>query len=396
MDIPLGRQITDWMNQIPNDGFLFFRGMLGAEYLVVAGAEGLHDVLFTRAYDFEKISAFRRYPRRLLAGGLVVQEGDAHKIRRRAVGRVFQPRNVDMLKPLLCVKSQRLVQVLRTVCEGSKVEEGGKGVLRSPQKNGSAVIDICDWATRFALDIACVVGFGEDLGLVERCKVLPILQAYTTIFTGSKENMSHYAWHTTAPVWLSNIFPHKLDKEMDEASRAVRGITLNAVLKRMDLIRKGEKATQDFMTKVVLSKKFNAQECADELVILMTAAWVTLLNAVLSEMMPLEPLLPMTLRKAVRNTSFGGHAVRAGTYIVVSPYAMGRSRAIWGPEAFRFDTERWTAPHNDGEATVTASSSTSSPEQPVRSPHGILDEHRATISGHHYGMLTFPCVEMSV
>jgi cytochrome P450 len=255
---PLGRQITEWMNDIPNNGLFFFRGVLGAEYLVVTSTEGLRDVLFTRAYDLEKTSAFRRYTRRFLAGGLVVQEGDAHKMRRKAVVPVFQPRNVDQLKPLLSAKSERLVQVLRTVCDNTG--------------SNSAVVDICDWATRFALDIACVVGFGQDFGLVESREVHPILRAYMTIFAGSKDKMSHYAWHNTAPVWLSNLMSHRLDKEMDEQSRVIREITFDAVRKRMDVIQKGDKVPQDFLTEVVLSEKFDAQECADELVILMAAA----------------------------------------------------------------------------------------------------------------------------
>jgi cytochrome P450 len=62
-----------------------------------------------------------------------------------------------------------------------------------------------------------------------------------------------------------------------------------------------------------------------------------MLNALLCEMMRLEPPLPITLRKTVRDTVVGGHFVRAGTYIVISPYAMGRSRTIWGPSTSDFD-----------------------------------------------------------
>jgi hypothetical protein len=136
----------------------------------------------------------------------------------------------------------------------------------------SAVVDICDWSTRFALDIACTVGFGEDFGLVESQEVQPILKAYMTIFIGSKDKMSQYAWHNIAPSWLSRMLPHKLDKEMDEASRLIGELTLNAVKKRIKLIEQGVKAPQDFLTEVIMSGKFDAQECADELVILMAAA----------------------------------------------------------------------------------------------------------------------------
>ena len=226
---------------------------------MVTGTDGLRDVLFTRAYDLEKTSGFRRYTRRFLAGGLVVQEGDAHKLRRKAVGPVFQPRNVDLLKPLLCAKSRLLVQELRKDCVRLDTSD-------------SAIVDICDWSTRFALDIACTVGFGENYGLLENREIHPILEAYTTVFTGSKDKMDQYAWHNTAPVWLSRLFPHKLDKTMDRASGVVRKLSLDAVKKRIQLIQNGEKVPQDFLTEVISSGKFTAQECADELIILMAAA----------------------------------------------------------------------------------------------------------------------------
>lgn len=115
---------------------------------------------------------------------------------------------------------------------------------------------------------------------------------------------------------------------------------------------------------------------------------MTLLNALLSEVMRLEPPLPMTLRKAVRDTSVGGHAVRAGTYIVLSPYAMGRSQAIWGPKASTFDLERWTTARHlasDGEALT----STAPTKEHIRLRHGAVERDKVTAENYQYGMLTF-------
>ncbi|ETN39688.1 uncharacterized protein HMPREF1541_05914 [Cyphellophora europaea CBS 101466] len=424
--IPLGRQVADWVNNIPNNGLVWFRGMLGAEYLIVAGAESLRDVLFARAYDFEKTSAFRRYTRRFMAAGLVTHEGDSHKRRRRAIAPVFQPRNVDALKPMLSEKSERLIQAL------SRKAAWDQG--SASQTNDGTVIDICDWATRFALDVACVVGFGDDWGLVETPEVKPILAAYQTIFTGSKTKMSQYAWHNTAPRWLVDAFPHQLDKSMDEAARTVNAISLQAVMKRVQKLERGEKCPQDFLTEVIQSKKFTPQECSDELLILMAAAHestaaliamtvyqltqnpqlqaqlreelaffglragsapinesqyehMTLLNAVLSEMMRLEPPLPITLRKTVRNTSIAGHPVRAGTYVIISPYAMGRSQDIWGPTASHFNPHRWIDPPAatiNSEKPATAAAAAADDASP---PFGTLNEHGG--AANHYGMLTF-------
>lgn len=254
------------MNDIPNQGLLWFRGMLGAEYLIVNSAESLRDVLFVRPYDFEKTSAFRRYTRRFMAAGLVTQEGEAHKATRKAISPVFQPRAVDALKPMLTDKSERLIQALLKRCSQA-------GWIDSPKHHhGTAVIDICDWATRFALDVACLVGFGEDFGLAETPEVLPILQAYTTIFTGSKDKMNQYAWHNTAPQFLVKAFPHKLDAEMDAAHSMIRQLGMQAVNGRIELIQRGEKPPQDFLTECIQSNKFSPQACCDELLILLAAA----------------------------------------------------------------------------------------------------------------------------
>lgn len=100
---------------------------------------------------------------------------------------------------------------------------------------------------------------------------------------------------------------------------------------------------------------------------------MTLLNATLNEMMRLEPPLPITLRKTVRNTSVAGHVVKAGTYVIISPYAMGRSVDIWGPNAQQFDPYRWVEPPTENDDSP--------------SPHGTINEHGG--AANHYGMLTF-------
>lgn len=121
---------------------------------------------------------------------------------------------------------------------------------------------------------------------------------------------------------------------------------------------------------------------------------MTMLNALLNEMMRLEPPLPMTLRKAVRDTVVGGHLVRAGTYVVISPYAMGRSRTIWGPSAATFDPYRWITPHDVAEkgSTATSAASTRDDQRPhgdVQSLLGRLNEHGDSVGSQQYGMLTF-------
>lgn len=99
------------------------------------------------------------------------------------------------------------------------------------------------------------------------------------------------------------------------------------------------------------------------------------------------------MRKAVRNTIVGSHAVKAGTYILLSPYAMGRSREIWGPVASNFDAYRWITPFTSTKDVSEPSNPASKLEEAAvtafRSPYGELNEHGGSLGHHQFGMLAF-------
>lgn len=67
-------------------------------------------------------------------------------------------------------------------------------------------------------------------------------------------------------------------------------------------------------------------------------------RAVMMETLRLYPSVPKEWHAAVRRDVLpDGTAVPAGAVIIHCPYAMGRSAAIWGPDAARFDPERFVA-----------------------------------------------------
>lgn len=84
---------------------------------MVTGQNGLRDILFTHDNGCEKTSGFRRCARRFLAGRLVVQEGDAHRMRRKTVGPVSSMQNVYRIKSMMSDNPRALVQELRELCE---------------------------------------------------------------------------------------------------------------------------------------------------------------------------------------------------------------------------------------------------------------------------------------
>lgn len=65
------------------------------------------------------------------------------------------------------------------------------------------------------------------------------------------------------------------------------------------------------------------------------------LDAVIDEQLRLIPPVPMTVRGAVRDTIIADHHVPKGTLILICPWAINRSRKIWGADAEEFKPERW-------------------------------------------------------
>jgi cytochrome P450 len=65
------------------------------------------------------------------------------------------------------------------------------------------------------------------------------------------------------------------------------------------------------------------------------------LNAVCSEVLRYFPPVPLTPRIAARNTTIIGQKIPKGTRVMLVPWAVNRSEELWGPDAAKFDPERW-------------------------------------------------------
>lgn len=75
-----GEPMNDWINEIPNDGLVRYRSMFNSERLFVTSPAALSEVLVHRNYDFAKPSSLRRGLGRILGVGLIVAEGEQHKV----------------------------------------------------------------------------------------------------------------------------------------------------------------------------------------------------------------------------------------------------------------------------------------------------------------------------
>ncbi|KAJ8603585.1 hypothetical protein MRB53_042128 [Persea americana] len=80
-----------------------------------------------------------------------------------------------------------------------------------------------------------------------------------------------------------------------------------------------------------------------------------LLSAVCSEVLRLYPSVPVTIRFTVKETQLGQHLLPKYSIILLTPWAINRSKHFWGSTAETFDPSRWINP--DGTANKTGGAS---------------------------------------
>ena len=69
-----------WINEVPNDGLIHYNYIFNAERLLITSPKALGEVLVQKNYEFIKPSNIRAGLGRLLGVGVLLAEGEEHKV----------------------------------------------------------------------------------------------------------------------------------------------------------------------------------------------------------------------------------------------------------------------------------------------------------------------------
>lgn len=72
-----------WNEEIPNNGLIYYRGLFNVERIFVTSPKALAEVLVQKNYDFIKPKLFTESLGPLLGIGVLLAEGEEHKVRTR-------------------------------------------------------------------------------------------------------------------------------------------------------------------------------------------------------------------------------------------------------------------------------------------------------------------------
>lgn len=372
---------TNWrgyrVNTIPNDGIIRYFWFFNSERILVTSPKSMAEVLVTKGYIFQKPAVVRKTLGRVLGFGLLFAEGHAHKLQRRKLLPAFAFRHIKELYPLFWDKTREVVEAMTAVC-------GQRGVSE---------MEIHGWASRCTLDIIGLAGLGEDLGAIEdndtdfvqACDSLfePSLQAQLLAFSG-----------TFLPAWVINSLPIKRNQDINGAAQIIRKVCRDIIqAKAAKKLLNCSAKTTDILAVSMDSGLFSDDQLVDQVMAFLaggqgtsagTMSWaiymlakhpgmqIKLRKEVRSKVSSLEapissvdidsmPYLqafcseilrywcpvPVTARTAAESTTILDYPVRRGTHITISPWAMNRDPAQWGPSAGTFDPDRWIAKGED-------------------------------------------------
>lgn len=212
-------QLRQWAQEIPNDGFIRYYGMLNIEKVLVTTPNGAHDILAAQPYSYIKPPRISKIIRCLLGDGIVVVEGDAHKVQKKAMQPAFKVRQIKDLYPVLRRKTEELIGVLtEAIDENSKNEK-------------SAVVDLGTYLHQVTLDIIGIAGLGLDFNCLKDSEN-QLAWDYARGFNPGKDARKYRLLALAIPAWILDRLPLKRNQELRAAVAAVRKCTGTTIEER--------------------------------------------------------------------------------------------------------------------------------------------------------------------
>jgi cytochrome P450 len=343
--------------------------------------KALSEVLTTKSYDFVKPTQFRAGLGRLLGVGILLAEGDEHKTQRKNLMPAFAFRHIKDLYPVFWEKSREGVNSMT-----AQIKEAELSNNATPKKD--YVLEVGQWVSRITLDIIGVAGMGQDFGAIHDPNTL-LNRTYRSIFSPSREARILGFLTLLLPSWFVNSLPVSRNDDIVKAAATIRGVCRQLIRTKKEKLEKGQLTDIDILSVAMESGGFTEESLVDQLMTFLAAGHETTatsmtwaiymlclhpdvqtrlrkeirehlpsieenttitsqeidhmpyLNAVCNEVLRYFPPVPITLRVAGRDTVITGVAIPKGTRVMLVPLAVNRNEGLWGPDAQKFNPDRW-------------------------------------------------------
>ncbi|KAJ5513336.1 hypothetical protein N7463_002888 [Penicillium fimorum] len=377
-------QLRERVKNTPNQDLLRYYIVANIERVILTSPKALGELLVTKVYDFEKPELVRQSLRRITGDGILLAEGEEHKIQRKNLMPAFAYRHIKNLYPVFWGKSVEMVKMIEEDLQDRKASG-----------NNDNTVQISNWASRATLDIIGVAGMDHDFNSL-REPDNTLNQSYRKIMSSPPLHMKILFVISMIlfgnPTWV-HALPTKRNKDIKESGEVIRNVARQMIRQKKAKMEDPKAETGiDIISVALSSGTFDEENLVDQSMTFLGAGHETTatalqwavyalcknpnvqtrlrdeirtnlpslddptaisaaavdslpyLNAVCNEVLRFHPSVPMTIRKAVRDTTLVGAHIPKDTTLILSPQILNRMEELWGPDANEFNPDRFMGP----------------------------------------------------
>ncbi|KAI9715409.1 MAG: hypothetical protein M1828_000869 [Chrysothrix sp. TS-e1954] len=378
---PIGVPQREWTKTVPNDGLIYYRSLFNAPRVIPTSAQALREVLSEKSYEFVKPDQLSRGLGQILGNGILLSEGDEHRIQRKNLMPAFSYRHVKELYAVFWSKTRDMILAVDgEVAEKSKETEVS-----------SRAIEAGNWLNRATLDIIGVATMGKSFNALEDEHGL-LCQTYAKVLKPSGAGRVLGFLGFFLPFWMVQLIPIKRNWDVQAAPNIIRGVCRQMIREKRETMEKGQSTGIDILSVALNSGGFSDDNLVDQLMTFLAAGHETTatamvwalytlcehpevasrlreevtehlpsirdpastvsasqmdalpyLNAVCSEILRLIPPVPFTMRASAKDNTILGQPIPKGTTVMIPAAAINVSPKMWGDDAEVFNPERWMA-----------------------------------------------------
>lgn len=265
---PTGTPHRDWVENVPNDGLIRY-SMWFQERLLLTNPKALGEVLVTKNYDFIKPQQFRNGLGRILGIGILLAEGDEHKVQRKNLMPAFGYRHIKDLYPVFWAKAKEMTDGLaKAIATPSDKTNGSIGHEEKASADvpchAPGVIEVGNWSSRATLDIIGLSGMGQDFNALHD-QDNKLNQTYRTLFSPTSVGFHLLLIGVFLPFWFVKRLPIKRNSDINGASVYIKQLCRDLIAKKREKMAEKERTEVDIISVALESGGFTDEELVDQM-----------------------------------------------------------------------------------------------------------------------------------
>ncbi|KAG0363480.1 hypothetical protein BGX24_004881 [Mortierella sp. AD032] len=384
-----GRKYRDWIEQY--GGIFCHRGLFNAQQVVLGDPKAIQHVFSTHAYDYPKSDRAIRLLSQVVGKGVLLVEGDVHRIQRKMLNPAFSHKHIKEMVPTMAVPAEMLGRIWE-----DRVDQSEENAVE---------FDIVDNLSACTLDIIGRAGFGYDFQALTNPDN-ELSHAYRQLFVSASPMIQ--LLRLFVPFYVDIPFKHNRIRK--QSARTIDRVTTRIIQeKRVQIAAKGSSEDgnqgdgKDLMSILIRANeqvgsldddKLTDTELKAQIMTFMAAGHETTsttvtwmlhifsthpevqkrvrqemldhigrpsesnqnllaydalnalpyLNACVKELLRFIPPVPNTSRVASRDDTILGYEIPKGTQVFLSSAALHKLKSVYGEDAEEFKPERWMDP----------------------------------------------------